>query len=203
VGMTDDIRQRIFDPFFTTKGVAGTGLGLSVVYGIVERCGGRIGVTSAPGAGTTMTVRLPVAAEGPASAPDTTLRRGAGRRVLVIDDEESVREAFVEYLRLTGHEVVEAEDGAAGLARLQAGTFDCVLTDLGMPGMTGWEVARAIRAGFPTLPIILLTGWGNQVAPEAEAGRLVDRILRKPIPLQELAETIGELVEGTGRLGGA
>jgi CheY-like chemotaxis protein len=141
-----------------------------------------------------MTVRLPVAVEGPAPTPAATLRRGAGRRVLVIDDEESVREAIVEYLRLTGHEVVEAGDGATGLARLRSQPFDCVLTDLGMPGMTGWEVARAIRAGFPTLPIILLTGWGNQVASETEAGRLVDKILRKPIPLHELAETIEGLV---------
>jgi PAS domain S-box-containing protein len=193
IGMSEEIRQRIFDPFFTTKGVQGTGLGLSVAYGIMERHGGSIDVRSAPEAGTTFLLRFQAAAAevrapaGPVSPPP------APRRILLIDDDLAVRKTLSELLRAVGHAVVEAEGGVAGLKCLGTERVDLVLTDLGMPDLTGWEVARQIRSSHPGLPIILLTGWGEQIEATDERCRLVDRIAGKPVRLQELTASIAEL----------
>ncbi len=198
VGMAEEIRRRVFEPFFTTKGVQGTGLGLSVVYGIMERHGGHIAVTSTPGRGTTVTLRFQAArlAMGLVelkSAP----RRVPSRRLLVIDDEPMVRKTLVALLRTVGHMVTEAAGGAEGLARLMEGPVDCVLTDLGMPELTGWDVARAVKTHAPQLPVILLTGWGELPLgePESAKSELVDRILSKPIQLEDLLGVIAEITE--------
>jgi signal transduction histidine kinase/ActR/RegA family two-component response regulator/HAMP domain-containing protein len=198
MGMTDEIRQRIFEPFFTTKGVRGSGLGLSVVYGIMERHGGHIEVTSSPGRGTTIALRFQVASEGKKSdrqaAPAFVLRT---RRILVIDDESMVRTTLAGLLRALGHTVTEAEGGQAGLAALAANSVELVLTDLGMPEMTGWEVARAIKAQRPRLPVVLLTGWGEQALEGSTDRAAVDRILGKPVRLEDLLKTIAELTPAT------
>ncbi len=196
-GMTEEVRRRIFEPFFTTKGMHGTGLGLSVVYGIMERHRGRIQVVSAPGQGTTFTLRFeavpPQAAVAPPVAAATLPAR---RRILLIDDDPGVRQTLGSLLRAVGHQVVEAAGGADGLARFAEGAVDLVLTDLGMPEMNGWEVARAVKAASPRLPVVLLTGWGEHASAEADAARareVVNRILGKPFRLEELLRTIGDL----------
>ena len=195
VGIPDEVQERIFEPFFTTKGPQGTGLGLSVVYGIMERHGGRIAVTSALGRGTTVTLTFQVAGEAEAASEPPGLASVTPRRLLIIDDDSMVRETVVNLLRAAGHSVVEADGGAAGFARLTETPIDCVLTDLGMPEMTGWDVARAVRALYPNLPIILLTGWGEQAAGEADQQGLVDGVLGKPVRLEELLRVIRELTE--------
>jgi signal transduction histidine kinase/ActR/RegA family two-component response regulator len=196
IGMAEDVRRRVFDPFFTTKGTGGTGLGLSVVYGIMERHGGRVEVDSTQGRGTTFTLRFQssAAVEAPSKAS------GAGevvsvRRLLVIDDEDAVRETLVQLLLTAGHQVLEAPSGAVGLQILEQSPVDCVLTDLGMPEMIGWEVARRVKARRPDLPVVLLTGWGEQVAGGAgpEDGSVVDRILGKPVRLDEILTVIADL----------
>jgi CheY-like chemotaxis protein len=193
VGMTEAIRKKMFDPFFTTKGIQGSGLGLSVVYGIMERHGGRIEVISAPGKGTTVTL-LFAAAVGHAVAPAVpTTNQNAPRRVLVVDDEPTVRQTLADLLRAAGHTVIEAESGAAGLGALQSSPVDLVLSDLGMPEMTGWDVARAIKATTPATPVILLTGWGDQLVGEAGGREAVDRVLGKPVRLKDLLAAIAEL----------
>jgi signal transduction histidine kinase/ActR/RegA family two-component response regulator len=199
VGMPEDVRQKIFEPFFTTKGVKGTGLGLAVVYSILERHGGRVAVASAPGQGTTVTLTFQAAPAGlaaPAAAPS---RRSAPRRLLLIDDEPLVRTTLGSLLRAMGHTVSEAASGADGLATLAAHPVDCVLTDLGMPEMTGWDVARAVRARHPILPIVLLTGWGEQAPGDVAEIPLVDRVLGKPVRLEDLLDTIAELTPETPR----
>jgi CheY-like chemotaxis protein len=195
VGVPEEIRQRIFDPFFTTKGPRGTGLGLSVVYGIMERHGGSVGVTSVPGQGTTFTLRfqvadsMPMALQPPAPAPALS-----PRRLLIAEDEAPVRDTLVQILRTSGHDVVEAEDGPAALALLAERGADCLITDLGMPGMLGWEVAATAKALRPDLPVILLTGWGETVMTEAGAeSAAVDRVLSKPVRLADLLKAIREL----------
>ena len=198
IGMTDEVRQRIFDPFFTTKGVKGTGLGLSVVYGIMQRHGGQIDVASSPGQGTTFTLRFMVAA----GALDAPLPSTAGvvvrpRRILLIDDDPTVRGTMAELLREVGHSVIPAEGGAEGLAHLGQSRVDLVITDLGMPGMTGWEVARAVKAVALHPPVVLLTGWGERPASHSEHAGLVDRILGKPVRLDELLNTIRDLTRPT------
>ena len=202
IGMPEDVRRRVFDPFFTTKGLGGTGLGLSVVYGIMERHGGRIEVESTPGRGTTFNLQFQAvdAAQGPSHAPPARQAVSA-RRLLVIDDEDAVRQTLAQLLLTAGHQVLEAPSGAVGLRALDQAPVDCVLTDLGMPEMVGWEVARRIKARRPDLPVVLLTGWGEQVAggAGAEDDSVVDRIVGKPVRLEELLAVIAELTSTPGR----
>ncbi len=196
IGMPEEIRRRIFEPFFTTKGVQGTGLGLPVVYGIMERHGGHIAVTSAPGRGTTVTLRFqaaPALSTSGGSGPEQ--RHVPPRRLLVIDDDPVVRRTLAALLRTSGHAVTEAEGGAQGLDKLIKDPVDCVLTDLGMPELTGWDVARAVKAHTSQLPVILLTGWGELPAGGAEPAGLVDRILGKPVRLEELLDVIAALTD--------
>jgi PAS domain S-box-containing protein len=197
IGMTDEVRNRIFDPFFTTKGLHGTGLGLSVVYGIVERYGGQIDVESAPGQGTTVRIRFrPAAPDAMGSAAPPAPAVPPSRRILLVDDEAPVRETLAALLRARGQTVIEAESGEAGLRCLEMTPVDVVITDLGMPGLTGWEVARGAKARQTDLPVVLLTGWGEQATKEAPLDVRVDRVLAKPVPLAMLLATITEL---TGR----
>jgi len=194
IGMTDDVRRRAFDPFFTTKGLHGTGLGLSVVYGIMERHGGQIDVTSAPGQGATVRLRFrpafPAAAQ-PAARPTPAV--APSRRILLVDDDAAVRRTLAALLRASGQEVIEAESGAAALNGLETTPVDLVFTDLGMPEVTGWDVARAAKARRPDLPVVLLTGWGDQTALEAPMGAGVDRVLTKPVPRRTVLAVIAEL----------
>jgi PAS domain S-box-containing protein len=193
-GMSEEVRKRIFDPFFTTKGKLGSGLGLSVVYGIMERHGGRIEVTSDPGRGATFSLRFRVA---PALRTAPTTRQGLPlppRRLLLVDDDPTVRRTLANLLRSAGHEVIEADGGSEGLARLADSSVDLILTDLGMPGVSGWDVARASRERHPSLPVVLLTGWGDQPGmEESRERRLVDRVLGKPIRLEDLQAVIADL----------
>ncbi len=193
-GMSEAVQRQVFEPFFTTKGVKGTGLGLAVAYGIMERHQGKIQVQSAPGRGTTFTLRFQaVPKERPTASP-----RAAGvlapQRVLLIDDEATVRGTIAALLRASGHTVTEADGGAAGLALLAERPVDVVLTDLGMPDLTGWDVAREVKARSPGLPVILLTGWGDQASTDAGHQKgLVARIVGKPFRLEELLRAIAEV----------
>ncbi len=193
IGMPDQVRERIFEPFFTTKGVQGTGLGLSVVYGIMERHGGYIAVASTPGQGTTFTLRFQVAPRETSVAPKANRPRRPARRLLLIDDDPAVRQTIAGLLRSAGDTVLEAEGGLAGLAHLAEGPVDLVLTDLGMPEMTGWDVARAVRSREPKLPVVLLTGWGDSLTVSGEERKLVAEILSKPLRLEEIQTIIGRL----------
>jgi PAS domain S-box-containing protein len=193
VGMSEEIRRKIFEPFFTTKGVTGNGLGLSVAYAIMERHRGRIDVTSTPGAGTTFTLYFKRAAqEPPADAVREKAAPASPKRVCLIEDEVLVRTTTASLLRAIGHDVREAEDGAHGLAALADHPVDLVITDLGMPGMTGWEVAEQVKAATPHTPVILLTGWGQQL-PASPGRAYVDRVIGKPVHVSELQQAIAEL----------
>jgi PAS domain S-box-containing protein len=193
IGMAEEVCQRIFEPFFTTKGAMGTGLGLSVVYGIMERHGGSIHVTSVSGQGTSFTLRFQTATKDGSTTPSPAALLPAPRRILLIDDDPMVRRTFGSLLRATGHTVIEVDGGTAGLAVLAESPVDCVLTDLGMPEMSGWDLARTIKTQSPRLPVILLTGWGEHVFDSGDDQGMVDRILGKPVRLEELLRTIAEL----------
>ncbi len=184
VGMTPEVRERAQEPFFTTKGPKSTGLGLSVSGSIVERHGGDLAIESAPGRGTTITIRLPIAAAdqpAPAAAPavDSSPRPLS---VLVLDDEEDVREVIAMLLEADGHHVQQVGLPSQALARLEAGTApDVVLTDLGMPEMTGWDLACAVRERWPSVTIGVVTGWGDHPAPSSTAQAAVNFVISKPI----------------------
>ncbi len=189
VGMSEEVRQRALDPFFTTKGPKSTGLGLSVTYGIIQRHNGKLEIDSAPGRGTTVRITLPAAetAVQAAGQPATAQLLPAELRVLLVDDEPEVRSALGDMIGAAGHTAFQAAGGKEALAWLDAGQpVDLVLTDLGMPGMTGADVARAVRGRWPHLRIGLMTGWDETEKLVGETSAIVDFVLAKPFTLQAL-----------------
>jgi CheY-like chemotaxis protein len=187
VGMDEEVRRCALEPFFTTKGPLGIGLGLSVAHRIVQRHRGELSLRPNDPQGTVVTLRLPHASSGPVDGAPGPSPDGLTLRVLVIDDEPMVREALVDSLAEDGHTVIQAGSGAEGLARLDAGAdVDIVFTDLGMPDMTGWDVARAVRTRHPGLPIGLVTGWAMALQISDEERRGVDFLLAKPYTIEAL-----------------
>ncbi|AEN73018.1 histidine kinase [Rhodothermus marinus SG0.5JP17-172] len=189
IGMPESVRRRIFEPLFTTK-PEGSGMGLAIVAGIVREHEGSIEVESAPGEGTTFTLYFPPA-EAPEHAPATVQEEAPVPpvRVLLVDDEPGVRNVLTRLLALHGHTVVQAASAAEALAHLEREAFDIVFTDQGMPEVSGVELARQIRARYPQLPIVLITG---DTEVRAERG-LIDAMLQKPFRLEALAQVIRRL----------
>jgi len=192
--MPEAVRRRALEPFFTTKGPQSLGLGLSAAYGTVRRHGGTLTLESAEGQGTTATFSLPVAPPVPA-APATPLAASPPLRILVIDDDARVRGTLADLLSTRGHAVVQASSGQEGLAHLgDVDAVDLVITDLGMPDMTGWEVARTVRERWPGLPVGLITGWGDQHLQAAER-KQVDFVISKPFEEARLHEALSSLFD--------
>ena len=200
VGMTEEVRQKIFDPFFTTKGVKGTGLGLSTSYGIVARHGGSITVESELRRGSRVCIAFPVPAELPrgpeALSPPAGRRTG---RILVIDDEPHLREVVTNLLRLEGHMAVGVESGIEGVEVFRAEPFDVVVTDLGMPDLTGLEVAQKVRALYPEVKIILCTGWNAALNRAEQEASEIDQFLEKPFRLDKLLHLVHDLLRGASQ----
>jgi CheY-like chemotaxis protein len=197
IGMTEEVKKRIFDPFFTTKGVTNSGLGLSVSYGIVKRHGGEILVESKPGMGTTFIFHLPVGyvqEEAREKVPEP-VKEGRSARILVIDDEDAVRDILSQMLRAEGHQVVLASDGEEGIRRFQKEKFDIVFTDLGMPKISGWEVSKRVKGINPKVPIAMITGWGMEVNREKMSESGIDLIVSKPFDFDQVIHLVSEAME--------
>jgi signal transduction histidine kinase len=201
VGIPDGVRRRLFEPFFTTKGDKGNGLGLSVSFGIVRRHGGEINVSSRPDQGATFTVRLPARIDSDerwttvrhttdTAVQTTTPDLGRSLRVLVVEDEESIRLFLGAGLTGLGHRPVIAGTVREGLEAFARERFDVVLTDLGLPEESGEDLARAVRARSPQTPVVLLTGWADQLHAEGTSLEGIDRVLAKPVTLSTLASTL-------------
>src|SRR6185369_4724456 len=169
-----------FEPFFSTKGASGTGMGLAVSYGIVTRHNGRIDVDSEAGRGATFTLTFPYTEVTTGNTKAPKFVAIGPLKVLVIDDEEIVREVLADVLDEQGHAVVQVESGAEGIAQADGETFDVVFTDLSMPEMDGWAVARHVRANHPKTKVVLVTGYGVSVAAPEEEPNLVDAVIGKP-----------------------
>jgi PAS domain S-box-containing protein len=193
-GMTEEARQRAFEPFFSTKGSQGTGLGLSICYGIVQRHGGTIDLESAEGKGTTFFVRLPASAGTLPIGPEAGLPALPPLTILLVDDEQPVLAVVSRMLSRAGHKVIAALGGKAGIDMFVPGEVDIVITDLGMPKVTGREMARAVKARSPQTPVILLTGWGAKVGQEQGAPEEVDDILTKPVQSAELHRSLAKVL---------
>ena len=195
VGMSAEVRRRALEPFYTTKGVKSTGLGLSVNYGILQRLGGDMVVESEEGRGTTILIKLPVA-EARAAEPEPPLELPLRALcILVIDDEPEVRMMLADLLTDDGHHVIEAASGAEGLQHLEnQRPVDVVLSDLGMPGMTGWEVARAVKARRADLPVVLITGWGETPEQSPDDRGSADLVLAKPVTSLSLRSALARVV---------
>ncbi len=194
-GMTEAVRRRCLEPFFSTKGEHGTGLGLSMVYGIIERHRGKLEIKSAPGRGTTFVIRLPRAAQAPAEAPTVFEEKPKpALNVLVVDDEPGVRDVISAFLRSDGHGVTTASSGREGFEQFQTQPFDLVVTDRAMPEMSGDQMAGFIKRVRPEIPVVLLTGFGALIEVTGAQPKDVDVVLSKPVTLGELRKTIESLL---------
>jgi PAS domain S-box-containing protein len=194
IGMSREVRDHIFEPFFTTKGVAGMGLGLAVSYSTVERHGGSIEARSNPGRGSTFTVSLP--AGGPSLSQDARDQAPdvESAKVLVIDDDERVREAMAGMLSSAGHQTNQAASGREGLAIMERGQFNLVFTDLSMPEMDGWAVASEIRRRWPKVKIVLITGYALPPDILTHQRELIDEVIYKPIRFDDISATLHEVL---------
>lgn len=209
VGMYPEVRSRIFDPFFTTKGKAGLGLGLAVSFGIIRRHGGNIEVESEYANGTEFRITLPVAEivegdirvdfsnqEPPPSSVMNDLppcESNERPRLLVVDDEDFVRDLLQEILEAEDCEVHLASSGSDALEIFRDNRFDAVCTDVGMPGMSGWELAREIRHLDQRIPIAVITGWGEAVGSNEQKAAGVDWIIAKPFTADRIVELVRDL----------
>jgi PAS domain S-box-containing protein len=192
VGMQEAVRRRIFEPFFSTKGESGSGLGLAMVFSIVKRHGGDIRVDSQPGRGTRFTMTFPSAAQPTATAVESPLtgpRRAA--RVLVVDDDAQVLDTLAALLRSLGHTVKAVTSGIDALEAHAPGRFEVILSNMGMAGMNGWEVAERVRDADPSVAIMFITGWGLKEEDNARLTSLgISRCLFKPVRPDELDAAI-------------
>ncbi len=218
-GMSEEVRERCLEPFFSTKGAEGTGMGLAMVYGIVQRHEGTIEIESEVGKGTTVIIRLPLQAH-PSNETDgaearvrptrslPVLERAPGMtgdssaslkparlvHVLVVEDEPIVRKLVTEYLTGDGHTIEIATNGREGLEKFREGAFDLVLTDRAMPEKSGDWLAAAIKEEAPNTPVIMLTGFGDIMKATEESSPGVDLILAKPLMLKELRQALAKVM---------
>lgn len=197
IGIPEDIRNRIFDPFFTTKGVRSTGLGMSISYNIIDRHKGTILVDSEEGIGTVFTIQLPVFEKAIKAEGEVLLAepRGAKARILIIEDEEEIRQLLHDIVVSQGHEAEVAFDGKRGLELLRNGEFDLVCTDLGMPGMSGWQVAEEIKHMGKKVPVAVITGWSVQLNETGMREKGVDFIIQKPFQINQILQLVQEGLE--------
>jgi PAS domain S-box-containing protein len=203
IGMDEATRTRCLEPFFTTKGERGTGLGLAMVYGMLERHGGEIQIESEPGKGSSIRLMFP-------RAPTTAIRAGDSGvfpalqpaqplRILFVDDDPIMLTSMRDILEQEGHLVVVADGGQRGIdafraARERGESFAVVITDLGMPHVDGRTVAVTVKSAAPDVAVILLTGWGHRLLAENDLPPGVDRVLSKPPKLAALRLALAELV---------
>jgi signal transduction histidine kinase/CheY-like chemotaxis protein len=201
VGMDDDTRRRCLEPFFTTKGERGTGLGLAMVYGMIQRHSAELEIESEAGKGTTMRLSFPAYTSSDVVATQVTKIPIVTRRlrILLVDDDPMLIKSLQDTLQEDGHQVAATHGGQAGIdcfaaAQKSGERFDVVITDLGMPHVDGRKVASTIKMLSAATPVILLTGWGQRLIAANDIPSHVDKLLSKPPRLHELRAALAELV---------
>lgn len=206
IGMDEQTRRRCLEPFFTTKGERGTGLGLPMVFGMVQRHDAGFELDSAPGAGTTVRVVFAAATAAIAEPGRAMTLLDAPRhlRLLLVDDDPVLLNSLRDTLEIDGHTVVAASGGQAGIDALHAAVqrgepFAAVITDLGMPYVDGRKVAAAVKIAAPATPVILLSGWGQRLIAEGDIPAHIDRVLAKPPKLHDLREALATLCRQPSR----
>ena len=198
-GMDEHTRSQIFDPFYTTKPAGeGTGLGLSTAHGTIGQSGGDICVASAPGEGTTFTIRLPRSnkplptrrARNP-----SPLSSAGGERILLVEDEDTVRRLVLDILRSCHYDVVEARNPEEALALCTSEAFDLMLTDIVMPGRSGTALAREIVVRQPDIRVLFMSGYNPEPSEGLELDGRTTAFLAKPFSPDRLARAIRELLD--------
>jgi CheY-like chemotaxis protein len=201
IGMDEETQKRCLEPFFSTKGERGTGMGLAMVYGSMQRHGGDVQVESTPGEGTTVRLIFP-AGEVPDQHPvPDAVTPVAPLRILCVDDDPTLRIALKKALEELGHSVRPADGGRSGLQAFRAAQylgepFEVVITDLGMPHMDGRELVRALKGEAPEIPVILLTGWAQRLSVQDGAPEGVDVMLSKPPKIEALTRALSQVTQG-------
>lgn len=194
IGMDEQTLSRCLEPFFTTKSERGNGLGLSVVYGIVQRHEGDIHISSTLGEGTTVRITLPTNMQSTSSTSEECEQENAkSLRILLVEDKDLVRDVLVEHLLRQGHLVDTANNGMEGLQRFNSARYDLIITDLAMPMMSGEQMALEIKKVAPNKPIILMTGFGERQLCPSRYPHLVDAVLIKPVTLYALRQAIAKV----------
>jgi len=198
-GMSKEVKAKVFDPFFTTKAHRGTGLGMSLSFGIVSRHSGDMCVESVEGKGTTFTILLPI----PSASENVELKERAisvpatleAVNILVVDDEKYICDIFFDFFTSHNHRVSLASDGKEALELFNTGSYDIVITDLGMPGISGLELASSIKDINPKTPVILLTGRNARREDEGLIRRNVDFEIAKPCNLDQMLHIVAEAMK--------
>jgi len=200
VGMSAEVRDRCLEPFFTTKGERGTGLGLAMVFGMVQRHSAEFDIDSTPGIGTTVRLTFDAAAPAQRGAEPRAPCAPRALQILLVDDDPLLLKSLRDVLESDGHRVTSADGGRRGIeqflgAKQRDQSFEAVITDLGMPNIDGRAVAAAVKTASPSTPVILLTGWGQRIKGDSELPEHVDRVLSKPPHLSELRAALDEVQE--------
>ena len=201
VGMDEDTRRRCLEPFYTTKGERGTGLGLAMVYGMIQRHSAELEIDSVPGKGTTVRLNFPAVTSSIVTAPKSKTTATVKRRlrILLVDDDPLLIKSLQDTLQEDGHLITATHGGREGIEAFAAAAkrgenFDVVVTDLGMPHVDGRKVASSIKGASPNTPVVLLTGWGQRLIATNDTPAHVDKVLAKPPRLHELRAALAELV---------
>lgn len=200
IGMDEDTRRKCLEPFFTTKGERGTGLGLAMVYGTMQRHNAEIEIESTVGGGTTMRMKFPMSGASTTATAAPAVASVPPQRILIVDDDPLVLKSLRDALESEGHSVVTADGGQAGIdafsaAQTRGDPFPVVITDLGMPYVDGRKVANAVKTAAPDTIVLMLTGWGQRLAAEGETPAHVDKVLGKPPKLRELREALAKCLD--------
>jgi signal transduction histidine kinase/CheY-like chemotaxis protein len=198
MGMDEKTRQRCLEPFFSTKSLrGGTGLGLAMVYGMVQRHEGTINIESAPGKGTCIRLTFPIQEKPSCVTPDTLpqVNPNQSLNILCVDDDETIRLLLEDFLTHYKHRVTTAANGEQGLELFRAAKqknqlFDIIITDLGMPNMDGHQLSRIIKRESPRTPVVMMTGWGAIMKQEGETAGEIDALVGKPPRMQELNDLL-------------
>ncbi len=193
-GIPDDIRKKVFYPFFTTKAKRGAGLGLAIAHGVVISHGGKIEVDNGAEGGAIFKVSF-MAVDRADEESDVSSRIGQSDRlrILVVDDDEQIREVLSDMLTIDGHSATACADGYQALEAVDEQSFDLIITDLGMPGMSGLDLAAVVHEKFPELPIAMITGWGTQLDEEDVSLKGIKTVLPKPFHLKDVKALVREL----------
>ena len=197
-GMAPDIVEKVFDPFFTTKNEKGTGLGLNVAQGIITRHNGQIQVDSKEGIGTDFIIKLPAYKGTLPNVPEIQKEETAVAsthllKIMLVDDEEEILQVFDDILSEAGYSITLVDHGAKALELIKQSHFDVVMTDLGMPEVSGWDVARGVKDASPSTVVILTSGWGDNYEKEILDEKGIDHVLPKPVGVENLLQTMSKI----------
>jgi CheY-like chemotaxis protein len=193
-GMSSEVRERCMEPFFSTKGDNGTGLGLSMVFGIIKRHEGTIDIDTEIGKGTTFWIRLKTSNEALERTELEEIGVQRSLHVLAVDDEPMARDLVTRYLNADGHSVVVAHNGESAWEKFQTEKFDLLITDHAMPGMTGIQLSAAVKSVAANQPIIMLTSLSDPIFETGEKPPTIDKLLNKAISQKGLRHAICEVM---------